>query len=686
MNYFVTGGTGFIGRFLVPRLLDRGGRVYLLVRPGSLAKVDGLRELWGANRRQVVAVEGDLSEPRLGVKAAWIRQHAGKIDHFFHLAAIYDMQASAESQRKSNVEGTRQALVLAKALKTGCFHQVSSIAAAGLYEGTFTEDMFEEAGALDHPYFQTKHESEGIVRAEKRLKWRIYRPGMVVGHSVTGEMDKVDGPYYFFETLRSLSKVVPEGLPLLMNKAGLLNIVPVDYVVAAMDHLAHLPGHDRECFFLTDPDGIRVGDLLKTLMRVSHGPKLRAVDASLLDSATRLAGKGIGHLGPVRKLGERLIAQMGIPPQVVAYINYPTHFDSTRTRALLEPAAIQCPPFDEYAPVIWDYWLHFLRKDAGALEKDVDSLFDRLVGRPTLAALRKRVKGKVVVVTGATSGIGRECALRLARADARVVLVARTVEKLEETIAAIEEQGGVAHAYACDVADLDACDKLVTDVIADFGGADILINNAGRSIRRSVRYSYDRFHDFERTMQLNYFGALRLIMGFLPGMEQREQGQVINISSIGVLTSPPRFSAYVASKAALDAFSLCAAPEYTRCNIEFTTIHMPLVRTPMIAPTGLYKAFPTLSPEQARDLVMKAIVSRPKKVSTSLGVAGAVAQATMPSFTEAFLSQAYDLFPDSPAARGLSAEEAAAELAELPSSRLALARRLFSQVMRGVHW
>ena len=133
MNYFVTGGTGFIGRFLVPRLLDRGGRVYLLVRPGSLSKVDGLRELWGANRRQVVAVEGDLSEPRLGVKPAWVRQHAGKIDHFFHLAAIYDMQASAESQRKSNVEGTRQALALAKSLKAGCFHQVSSIAAAGLY-------------------------------------------------------------------------------------------------------------------------------------------------------------------------------------------------------------------------------------------------------------------------------------------------------------------------------------------------------------------------------------------------------------------------------------------------------------------------------------------------------------------------------------------------------------------------
>ncbi len=686
MNYFVTGGTGFIGRFLVPRLLDRGGRVYLLVRPGSVAKLDGLRELWGATRQQVVAVEGDLGSPRLGVKPAWIRQHAGKIDHFFHLAAIYDMKASAESQRSSNVEGTRQAVSLAKAMKAGCFHQVSSIAAAGLYEGTFTEDMFAEAGALDHPYFQTKHESEGIVRAEKRLKWRIYRPGMVVGHSRTGEMDKIDGPYYFFETLHNLSSVVPEGFPLLMNKAGLLNIVPVDYVVRSMDYLAHLPGHDRECFFLTDPDGIRVGDVLKTLMRVSHGPRLHALDASLVDAATRLAGKGIGRLPPVKKLGELVLQRMGIPPQVVGYINYPTHFDSTRTRALLEPAGIICPPFEEYAPVIWDYWLHFLRKDADALVTEVDSLFDRLVGRPTLAALRRRVKGKVVVVTGATSGIGRECALRLARADARVVLVARTLEKLDATLAEISAAGGTARAYACDVSDLKACDRLVADVTADFGGADILINNAGRSIRRSVRYSYDRFHDFERTMQLNYFGALRLIMGFLPGMEEREEGHIINISSIGVLTSPPRFSAYVASKAALDAFSLCSAPEFSRCNIEFTTIHMPLVRTPMIAPTGLYKAFPTLSPEQARDLVMKAIVTRTKKVSTTLGVAGAVAQATLPSVTEAFLSQAYDLFPDSPAARGLSEAEAAAEMANIPSSRLALARRLFSQVLRGVHW
>ncbi|MCB1688664.1 MAG: SDR family oxidoreductase, partial [Halioglobus sp.] len=364
MNYFVTGATGFIGRFLVPKLLDRGATIYLLVRPESMAKIAGLRELWGADEEQVIAVEGDLSKPRLGVKPAWIKKHTGKIDHFFHLAAIYDMKADAESQRISNVNGTKQAISLSKALKSGCFHQVSSIAAAGLYEGTFTEDMFEEAGAMDHPYFLTKHESEGLVRAESKMNWRIYRPGMVVGHSVTGEMDKVDGPYYFFETLKNLSSVVPEGLPLLLHKAGLLNIVPVDYVVNAIDYLAHLPDHDQECFFITDPDGIRVGDLLKVLMKVSGGPGLRTLDVRLLDSATKIAGKGISRLPPVKALGEKMIARMGVPPQIIGYINYPTHFDSTFTRSLLAQGDITCPPFEDYAPVIWDYWLHFLRPDS----------------------------------------------------------------------------------------------------------------------------------------------------------------------------------------------------------------------------------------------------------------------------------------------------------------------------------
>jgi NAD(P)-dependent dehydrogenase (short-subunit alcohol dehydrogenase family) len=302
------------------------------------------------------------------------------------------------------------------------------------------------------------------------------------------------------------------------------------------------------------------------------------------------------------------------------------------------------------------------------------------------AQLSRRVRNKVVVVTGASSGIGEDCALKLAAAGATVILAARTPQKLDDTLAKIEAQGGKAFAYACDIADMSACDRFVAKVLAEHGHVDILINNAGRSIRRSVKFSFDRFHDYERTMQLNYFGALRLIFGFAPKMLERKSGHVINISSIGVLASPPRFSAYVASKAALDAFSWCAAPEFADANVRFTTINMPLVRTPMIAPTKLYDAFPTLSPDEAAELVMTAVIDKPKRVATSLGLAGAVAQAVAPGVSEFVLNQAYRLFPDSAAARGLSDEEAAKEMAALPKSPVDLARKLFAQVFSGVHW
>jgi len=300
--------------------------------------------------------------------------------------------------------------------------------------------------------------------------------------------------------------------------------------------------------------------------------------------------------------------------------------------------------------------------------------------------LSRRVRNKHVVVTGATSGIGQDCALKLAEAGATVILAARTPQKLDETVQLIRSQGGKAHAYACDISSMADCDRFVQTVLAEHRHVDILINNAGRSIRRSVKFSFDRFHDFERTMQLNYFGALRLIFGFAPKMLERKSGHVINISSIGVLASPPRFSAYVASKAALDAFTWCAAPEFADANVRFTTINMPLVRTPMIAPTKLYDAFPTLSPDEAAELVMTAVIDKPKRVATSLGLAGAVAQAVAPGVSEFVLNQAYRLFPDSAAARGLSEAEAAEEMKNLPKSPVDLARKLFAQVFSGVHW
>ena len=288
-------------------------------------------------------------------------------------------------------------------------------------------------------------------------------------------------------------------------------------------------------------------------------------------------------------------------------------------------------------------------------------------------------RSKVVVVTGGTSGIGEATAINMAEAGAKVVIVARDPEKATETLAKIKESGGSAKFYSCDLSSLDDCDKLVAMVLKDFGTCHYLVNNAGRSIRRGIANSFDRFHDFERTMSLNYFGSLRLIMGFLPAMMKQNTGHIINISSIGVLTQAPRFSAYVASKAALDAFAGCAASEFVDNNIHFTTINMPLVRTPMIAPTKMYNSVPTLSPEQAADLVVEAIVYKPVRIATRLGIAGAVLHAVSPKLTQIILNAAFRMFPDSTAAQTKKGE--APKEVEMTPEAVA-----FAQITQGIHW
>jgi short-subunit dehydrogenase len=282
----------------------------------------------------------------------------------------------------------------------------------------------------------------------------------------------------------------------------------------------------------------------------------------------------------------------------------------------------------------------------------------------------------VAIVTGASSGIGFVVAKKLAAAGAKVVLVARTREKLEETQKIIAKAGGEAHVYPCDLNNIEAIDKCAQAVLADFGHVDILINNAGRSIRRAVFESLDRFHDFERTMQLNYFGAVRMILNLLPGMAQRRSGHVINISSIGVLANAARFSAYVASKAALDAFSRCLSAEVKHRNIEITAIYMPLVRTPMIAPTKIYDYVPAWSPEKAGDTVIRALLEKPKSVATPLGTAAAISYALWPKVNDYILNKGFQLFPSSSASKGGRKE------GEKPT----LEQVVFANLFKGEHW
>jgi NAD(P)-dependent dehydrogenase (short-subunit alcohol dehydrogenase family) len=282
----------------------------------------------------------------------------------------------------------------------------------------------------------------------------------------------------------------------------------------------------------------------------------------------------------------------------------------------------------------------------------------------------------VVLITGGSSGIGQASAMKLAGAGAKVIIVARDMEKLEATKKEIEAEGGKCFVYSADLSNLEAIDALAAQVLKDHGHVDVLINNAGRSIRRAIENSYDRFHDFERTMQLNYFGSLRLTLALLPSMSARKSGQVINLSSIGVLTNSPRFSAYVASKAALDAFTRCAASEYADRGIYFTTINMPLVRTPMIAPTDIYKNMPfIISPDEAADMVAQAVIYKPTRVASGLGIFGQILHALAPRVAQIVMNTAYRMFPDSSAAKG---DKDAPK--ELTADQLA-----FMQIMKGIH-
>ena len=229
------------------------------------------------------------------------------------------------------------------------------------------------------------------------------------------------------------------------------------------------------------------------------------------------------------------------------------------------------------------------------------NLLDAVQGR----TLSDAVEGKITLITGGSSGIGEAAAKKIAEAGGVVVLVARTLENLEKVANDIRGNGGTAHVYPCDLSDMDAIAAMADRVLDDLGGVDILINNAGRSIRRSLELSYDRIHDYQRTMQLNYLGAVQLILKFIPGMRERGFGQIINISSAGVQTRAP-----------------------------------------------MYDNFPALSSDQAAGVIADAIVHRPRRVSSPFGQFAAVADAVNPAVMDRVRNRAFGMFNDSAAAKG----------------------------------
>ena len=495
------------------------------------------------------------------------------------------------------------------------------------------------------------------MREQDDVPWRVYRPAIVVGHSRTGEMDKVDGPYYFFATMDRL-RALPSWLPLVGPDLGDTNIVPVDFVAGAVDVLMHKPELNGRAFHLVSPEPQPLLDVVNAFLRAAGAPTVvLPVDRRIVEPATA-AAKTVGSL-PGASLAARVVLdRFAVPPEVLPHLTFPSTFDATATQAALSDSDVTLPPLEDYASQLWRYWAE--RLDPARARRPRP-------GGP--------LAGRTVVITGASSGIGRSTALAVAKRGGVPLLVARTAEKLDEVREEIEADGGAARVYPCDITDTEAVAATVKQMLADNpDGIDFLVNNAGRSIRRSIHLSYDRMHDFERTMALNYFAAVRMVLALLPHMSERHFGHVVNISSIGAQTAPPRFSAYVASKAALDAFSRVVASETYGDGVTFTTIHMPLVRTPMIRPTRIYDAFPTLTPDEAADMVVRALTERPKTISTRLGTIGEISYAVAPKVVDAVLHVAYRVFPDSKAAGG-------DDQVSLNRGAQALVR-----LLPGVHW
>src|SRR3954454_9927273 len=497
MSYFVTGATGFIGRHLVERLLEREGDIHVLVREAWENKLEPLRHAAGDRAGRLKPVHGDISEPHLGLSEE-DREALEGVEHFFHLAAIYDMTASDEERNhRLNVLGTQNAVDLANEIGAKRVHHASSIAVAGDYEGHFTEDDFDVEQPLTHAYHRTKFEAEKIVRQQAKVPWRVYRPSLVVGNSKTGEMDKIDGPYYFFKAIQKIRHALPEWFPLISLEFGRTNIVPVDFVAAAVDHIAHQDGLDNKAFHIVDPKPPRSGAVLNTFANSAHAPHaVMRLDKRMTDMLpTGVLGYAM-KIPALQGIKRSFLADLGIPEQALSNAEMRTRFDARDTARALEGSGIELPKLETYSDKLWDYWEPRLDPD---LHKD--------------RSFEGAVNGKTVVITGASSGIGRAAALKIAAAGGIPLLVARTREKLEEVKSEIEAAGGTAFVYPCDLSDYDAIERLVEELLSEHAAIDMLVNNAGRSIRRSVKLAYERFHDFERTVGLNCLSPVKLMLG-----------------------------------------------------------------------------------------------------------------------------------------------------------------------------
>ncbi|UQE76157.1 SDR family oxidoreductase [Gordonia sp. PP30] len=640
-HYFVTGGSGFIGRRVLARLLaDDDAQVTVLIRRGSLPRfATALEQIPGGER--VVTAVGDLAEENLGLAhddPLSLAAPDRRIDHVIHLGAIYDLNADDDALRAVNVDGTARVAEFA-VRHDAMLHHVSTVSVGGDHDGDFTENDFDLGQDFPTAYHRTKFEAERAVRETPDLRWRVYRPTGVVGDSVTGEMDRVDGPYFFFEHISALGQL-PSFVPIPIWNLGEANLVPVDYVADALVALlGYHPGESGLVFHLADPRCRTITDVLNALAPAVGAPRVfSAVPPALARPV--LAATGYAPLRPGRDL---VVGQLGVPPVLLDMVALPMHVRSETTAEVLDGLGVVLPDLDDYAPRLWEYWAEHL--DPSRHRRDDE---------------RGPLVGKKIVITGGSSGIGKATARMCITRGADVILVARDAERLTEVAdelnAEVPKPGlplGTASAYPADITDEATVRTLVKSIIAEHDHIDILVNNAGRSIRRATVNALDRAHDYQRTMAVNYFGAVYMTLSVLPHMISRQSGHIVNVSSAEMLRRAPRFGAYAASNAALEAFADSTSAETLSDHVTFTNVRLPLTRTRMITPTSAYDARRGIwGVDKSANRVLKAIVTRPKRVNSFLGGLADFGHWAAPRLTTRILHQEYLLQEESPAALG----------------------------------
>jgi len=631
-HVFVTGGTGLIGRALVERLLRRGMKVTLMLRSGAAERrkneLEALdRVAVGVHGALVRRVSGALSAPNLGLTKDGLRALSDAA-HCFNVAALYDINADPDALETINVEGTKQLLsALEQARFEGTLHHVSSIAVAGDFAETFTEAMFQEGQGLPGAYHRSKFASEKLVR-ESGLDFRIYRPSAVVGDSRTGAMDRIDGVYFSFGAIKRLAYALPRWARIPVPRIrGSFNLVPVDYVADAITQIAFTRS-DARVFHLVDPKPPSLVKMADMFVAAAGGPRLGpAVDVTKLPGMNKTVAL-LSMLPSLRELREAFLKDLGLPSRGLSVMNTKVRFDDSNTRAALLGSGIDCPPLRDYAKTLYRYY-----------EDHLDPMTQRA------ARYRRALAGKVVLVTGASRGIGLVVAQTAAEAGAKVLLVARDTEKLEIAVEGIREAGGEAHAYPADLSSFDEVDALADSLLARHGGVDVLIHNAARSIRRPIVASIDRFHDYERTMALNYFAPVRLTLRLLPSLRERS-GTISHVLTMGVLIPGPYFAAYLATKAALDAFGDSLMAELQHEGIHVSSVYLPLVKTEMMAPVQEYAGRrDVMTPRRAAGMILDGVVDRRRRVMTPLGGFFAFSNRATPATTSRILNLLERTFP-----------------------------------------